>query len=1088
MRFFSVNCILIWEILLLCHTVRCADMESDSMQIAATVHDVFEETFHFSGLEMRLDQANWETEMVSPDTLAQKLAASIQTSVSTAETAVRNLNSALQTASEWQIEENHQCCHTDFGDQITCTIFPTDALEDFVPTIFTKEAHANLKQYPVIQRQMFMDLNGRLAQLPTPLFYNDCKLDNRAKPWYSKAISDVPRDVVVIVDVSEYFSKTTVVKILKTIAEPLQHTDRLAVVAFSSIIHSGTECDELVYATNTNKDFLIAKIAFMMFSGNGKLSKAFSKAFDYFDGSRNSKKHIVLILTKEPTDSRQNIFNVIKQRNADLQNSVEISTFGLDNYIGVHGLVKEIANQDGSSYGVNAALNVTKGVAAFWPDTSSAETIFSSKSTQNVNKISWSGPNTAVGTLSLYLTASMPVVLNDELKGAVGVDVSLESLIPNPPLPSDLFYSFLVETSGRVIHHPLIRYWKDTDYPDVAVVIKGLDCRNEFLPKLRQLFASVRNSDTFTVGCSTDWITEKDNGARDVMQNTPVVFSCSRPGNYQYVACIAVKTGSNQLPVKVLSGVNVNLIPETFVYHKMNTQSSLSCQHLDHEAKTSPAVKLTPAAFRDLSRYSNTDETSTTAAEYVNQVAGLQSAPEVLTDAAVNVIRLTNSLELWDGFGQDEKMYNIWRYFGSHEGVFRIFPAVEMFKSYDHTTQGWYKTAIHNKDRIIITPVYQDFGTSLQLFTMAKAIFLPNNTEPVGVVGGDFLHSDLNVFFNATSCDTGKVECYLVDLTGMVIYSNHRKQRNVSIVTMEPTLAMQLKLSGVLTDEWCSNIWSSSDAHHMRMDINMLINGRQFGPYHLQYINGTNLVLIVKGEEELVGGKCTVHDTQWNFCSTQEECQSACTQYSPSCMRSLNQTTQHHGCFQTAINNFRFPILPESQTGRTDALDVCYEMFKDWQNKQDDKDNWTNWTWVIGPGIQVAFEITFGLGAMIFAIFTIKHRMSRSQGMQNQVDQVGMSMVPPPDVNAAQYGAMPVQTYAPGSGVPPPPIPPPSYDMQQQHMQQNYGYQPNMQQPNNYGPPPQQGFGFQQQPNMQQQQWQSQYAPPAPPNPPPYPY
>ncbi|XP_078487389.1 uncharacterized protein LOC100179099 [Ciona intestinalis] len=674
MRFVSLDRILIWKILLLYSKVLCTEMESDSMHVASTVHDVFEETFHFSGLEMQLDQANWETEMVSPDTLAQQLATSIQASVNTAETAVRNLNNVLQAASDWQIEENHPCCDTDFSDQTTCTIFPTDVLEDFVPSIFTKEAHANLKQYPVIQRQMFMDLKGRFAQLPTPPFYNDCNLDNRAKPWYSKAISDVPRDVVVIVDVSEYFSKTAVVEILKTIAEPLQHTDRLAIVAFSSIIHSGTECDELVYATNTNKDFLITKIAFMMFFGNGKLSKAFSKAFDYFDGSRNSKKHIVLILTKEPTDSgqaveilfvynieslhwinnlhtfflnilfpRQNIFNVIKQRNAELQNSVEISTFGLDYYRGVHGLVKEIANQDGSLYGVNPALNVTKGVAAFWPDKSSAENLFSSKSTQNLNKVSWSGPNTAVGTLSLYLTVSMPVVLNGELKGVVGVDVSLESLIPNPPLPSDLFYSFLVETSGRVLQHPLIRYWKDTDYPDAAVVIKGQGCRSEFLPKLRQLFASVRNSDTFTVSCSTDWIIEKDNGARDVRQNTPVVFSCSRPGNHQYVGCIAVKTGSNQLPVEVLGDVNVNLIPETFVYHKMSTQSSLSCQHLGKEAKTSPAVKLTSAAFRDPSRYSNTDETTTTVTEYANQVGGLQNAPEVLTDAAVNVIRLTNS-------------------------------------------------------------------------------------------------------------------------------------------------------------------------------------------------------------------------------------------------------------------------------------------------------------------------------------------------------------------------------------------------------------------------------------------------------------
>lgn len=85
--------------------------------------------------------------------------------------------------------------------------------------------------------------------------------------------------------------------------------------------------------------------------------KAFSKAFDLLKSSslQNTfaRKKVILFLTDgQPSDDKSLIMNIIKDKNAELNNSVIIMTYGM---LVNAQILLDIANQDGTSYGVPKA-------------------------------------------------------------------------------------------------------------------------------------------------------------------------------------------------------------------------------------------------------------------------------------------------------------------------------------------------------------------------------------------------------------------------------------------------------------------------------------------------------------------------------------------------------------------------------------------------------------------------------------------------------------------------------------------------------------------------------------------------------------
>jgi methyl-accepting chemotaxis protein len=74
-------------------------------------------------------------------------------------------------------------------------------------------------------------------------------------------------------------------------------------------------------------------------------------------------------------------------------------------------------------------------------------------------------------------------------------------------------------------------------------------------------------------------------------------------------------------------------------------------------------------------------------------------------------------------------------YYGTASGKFFIYPDAKMPDGYDATQRGWYKLAMENKGKVVITPAYEDAGTKANVVGIAKTV--EKDGKVVGVIGVD---------------------------------------------------------------------------------------------------------------------------------------------------------------------------------------------------------------------------------------------------------------------------------------------------------------------------------------------------------------
>lgn len=71
-------------------------------------------------------------------------------------------------------------------------------------------------------------------------------------------------------------------------------------------------------------------------------------------------------------------------------------------------------------------------------------------------------------------------------------------------------------------------------------------------------------------------------------------------------------------------------------------------------------------------------------------------------------------------------------YYGTSSGKFTIYPNTKMPDGYDATKRDWYKQALDNKGKVIITPPYKDAATGNNVVALAKTV--EKNGQVVGVI------------------------------------------------------------------------------------------------------------------------------------------------------------------------------------------------------------------------------------------------------------------------------------------------------------------------------------------------------------------
>jgi len=131
----------------------------------------------------------------------------------------------------------------------------------------------------------------------------------------------------------------------------------------------------------------------------------------------------------------------------------------------------------------------------------------------------------------------------------------------------------------------------------------------------------------------------------------------------------------------------------------------------------------------------------------------------------------------------------VWRYYGSMDGTFRLYPGAKVAQQYDPIDRPWFSRALtdaqSNPDKtpatFISTPYLDAFGMGY-IITVSRAVRYKGNEEIAGVFGTDYYLKQLgNMFDDVTGYST--TTQLLVDSTGSIIWWDawHKEPELVNI-------------------------------------------------------------------------------------------------------------------------------------------------------------------------------------------------------------------------------------------------------------------------------------------------------------------
>ncbi|AWI04284.1 methyl-accepting chemotaxis protein [Clostridium drakei] len=111
-------------------------------------------------------------------------------------------------------------------------------------------------------------------------------------------------------------------------------------------------------------------------------------------------------------------------------------------------------------------------------------------------------------------------------------------------------------------------------------------------------------------------------------------------------------------------------------------------------------------------------------------------------------------------------------YYGTSSGKFTIYPNAKMPDGYDSTKRDWYKQALNDKGKVIITPPYKDAATGNNVVTLAKTV--EKNGQIVGVIGMDCSLITLSQKISSQKIGTtGYV--FISDISGTILAHPHKE-------------------------------------------------------------------------------------------------------------------------------------------------------------------------------------------------------------------------------------------------------------------------------------------------------------------------
>eukprot|EP00111_Clytia_hemisphaerica_P012855 TCONS_00037795-protein len=186
------------------------------------------------------------------------------------------------------------------------------------------------------------------------------------------------------------------------------------------------------------------------------------------------------------------------------------------------------------------------------------------------------------------------------------------------------------------------------------------------------------------------------------------------------------------------------------LYHRLSLQDGIQdelCSHYGYIAiKDQPVVSIAPDSFEQPSVYyeKENNETVKTLQNYFNGYVENPTAfkSNTIRNEIRQAVMATNLMnEIWTGDESNQRLIIKWRYIGMENGVFRIFPGIEV-PEFDPRQQQWYHLAETFPGKLVFTTPYKDLNDPSQasILSLSKQITeeLSGVKQGSGVIGMDF--------------------------------------------------------------------------------------------------------------------------------------------------------------------------------------------------------------------------------------------------------------------------------------------------------------------------------------------------------------
>lgn len=531
----------------------------------------------------------------------------------------------------------------------------------------------------------------------------------------------------------------------------------------------------------------------------------------------------------------------------------------------------------------------------------------------------------------LGLTVAVPVFNGNQTFGVVAVDGSMATIfseIVNFDTGVNSYMYMVDSTHGHVLLHPKLRDPAETRHKDT--IFPRLELLEPDLTKEQRsqiLMVGSRTPVTFEAQV-TDIHPEIDGELVTSLVGSlsPATVHCQKiRGTRLVVVLVLFKSDVEEPKLHNLGQVQLHGI-----YHRLDKMfgspgfpghDSICHLHNGHFLSFKQSVvKFSPSVFVHSEFYKYSAEslnTITKLNQFVSKGTDTDLIHPALKDLVFHTLKATDGLDtLWTNNSREV----IERFYGSVDGVFRLYPGTPLMNTYDHRETDWYKrsvvfpgTTMYHRGKLSVVNRHD-------VIIISRAVVSSIGEKRLHGVAGmtvtpKFLTSQL--LNTVDECYDEDYQCHIVDSSGNLLDSL-TPDEDKHLSSLYPWISAKMVASGKLKQEWCTGF---SDGFHkvtFTLTGDMTLNSTDpCQQFWLQKVKDTNLFVLVLGNRE----KLNCDDTSYKSCSscqaglynpvyrlsipqcdychvneTPSTCQCACY-----CDTSLDTC---HGQFNTHLQNF----------------------------------------------------------------------------------------------------------------------------------------------------------------------------------------